>query len=246
MNETDVTVTIEWITTTVEDIVPKKLLQSFKKEEKNKFLVPHLEDKYNSYFHKLTELRAGDIIVVTQCKLCNHEIRAEAEEKWEATKGHSGTGSFAMVIKFLNDRVPEMKFGYQNVKMHLVNHYEQQIKRVRLREYGKHLAEIVNYKIAKEEMFEGLIQSLQLSYYETASDNDLEPYKRADMQVKLSKSILDICLVQAKLRGEINDLDVYKEKMQNIIINFISSEKNVEKKRELLEKLDAFRSCNSD
>lgn len=47
-------------------------------------------------------------------------------------------------------------------------------------------------------------------------------------------------VIQAKLRGDIDTLtlDVYKDKVQNVIANFISSEEDTSRQRELLEQLD--------
>jgi len=218
------------------------LSQSEKKnEENNDLLIPSVEKTYDKYFDKITELQAGDIITNAQCKLCNHPLRSEAEAKWEQSKGRGGKGSYSLVVKFLNDQAEMfdgIKFNFQNVSVHINHHYEQQLKRAWMREYGKHLSGIMNYKINKEEMFEGMIQALQLKLFETAANPDIDQPKQADMMAKLSKAILDVSVVQAKLRGDIDTLDVYKDKVQNVIVNFIASEKDTTRQRELLEQLD--------
>ena len=218
------------------------LVQSQKKVEENQsFLLPNAEKAYDKYFQKITELQANDIIVNPQCKLCNHPLRTQAEEQWELTKGQSGKGSYRLVIKLLNEHADEYDgtiFNYQNVSTHLNHHYEQQLKRLWLREYGQHLAGIMNYKVGKDEMFEAMIQATQLKLFEMAANPDIEPAKQADMMTKLTKSILDIAVVQAKLRGDIDTIDVYKEKFQNIIVNFIAKEQNSTRQRELIEQLD--------
>ena len=58
------------------------------------------------------------------------------------------------------------------------------------------------------------------------------------MMAKLAKSVLDLSVVQAKLRGDIDTIDVYKEKFLNIIVNFIAKDKNSTDQRELIEQLD--------
>ena len=211
-----------------------------KAQENRELLAPNSELTHSKYFKRITELQAGDIIVHAQCKFCNHPLRAEAEAAWEKSKGRGGKGSYAMVIKVLNDKSDEygVKFNYQNISVHLNHHYEQQVKRMWLREYGRHLVDIVNYKIGKEEMFEGVIQAFQLKLFETAADPDLDPGKQADMMVKLGKGISEASLAQAKLRGDVNTLDVYKEKVQNIMVNFIAAEAGSVEKKALLQKLD--------
>lgn len=216
--------------------------QSLKKVEENeKFLLPEVEKKYDQYFDKITELKVGDIITHPQCKLCNHPLRAEAEAKWEQTKGGRTRGSYTLVIKFLNEHAAEhggITFKYQNVSVHLNHHYEQQLKRLWLREYGRHLADIMNYKTTKDEMFEALIQAQQLKLFETAANPELDPIKQADTMVKLNKAILETSIVQAKFRGDIDTIDIYKEKFHRIIVNYITNEKDPVRHRELIEQLD--------
>lgn len=224
------------------------LEQSKKVIEQARFVIPGAEAQYDKYFQKVTELRAGDLITRADCKLCNHPLRSEAEQQWERSKGNGGMGNYSLVVKFLNEKIDEtgVKFNYPNVRCHLTQHYEQQIKRVRMREYGRHLAEIINYKVEKDEMFEGIIQSLQWKLFEIASDAELCLSKQVDMMAKLTKSIVEVSLTQAKLRGDIDILDVYKEKVQNIMVNFIASEPDEDKQRELLTKLDVVRSKVSE
>jgi hypothetical protein len=224
---------------------PTNLTQSQKKAEANSsLLAPSVIKPYERYFDKITELKAGDIIVHAQCKLCNHPLRSEAEAKWEQTKGRAGRGSYAMVIKFLNEKADEydgVKFNYQNVSVHINHHYEQQLKRMWMREYGRHLKAVVDDKITKDEMFEGIIQSLLMTFFEIAANPDIDPLKQADTMTKLEKSIADASDAQSKLSGDINTLDVYKEKVQNVIVNFISTEKDTVRQRELLQQLDIAR-----
>ena len=227
------------------DMTAANLTQSQKKvQESQEFLLPKAEKTYDKYFKQITELQAGDVIVQSSCKFCNHPLRAEAESKWELTKGQHGKGSYSLVTKFLNEHEDEhgVHFCYQNVSVHLNNHYEQQLKRVRLREYGQHLAGIMNYKIGKDEQFEALSQSTQLKFFEIASDPDIDLLKQADMMTKLTKALLDIAMTQAKLRGDVDAIDLYKEKFQNIIVNFIAKESDSTRQRELIEQLDMAKS----
>lgn len=218
------------------------LAQSKKRaNEGDSFLVPSIEKAQDRYFKKVTELQAGDVIVSKYCKFCTHPLRAEAEAKWETTKGTHGRGNYSLVLRFLNEKVTDIKFNYANVLNHLANHYEQQQKRMWLREYGNHLSEIMNYQIAKEQSFEMLKHALQLKFFEAASDPHLESPKQADMMTKLTKSILDIEVVAAKLRGDIDTIDVYKQKFQTLIVNLITGEKDKDRQRQMLEKVDRFK-----
>ncbi len=222
------------------------ITQSEKKAHSTEFIVPSLEGKYDSYFDKITELQAGDIITKTNCKFCVHPLRAEAESKWEHTKGAHGKGSCTMVLRFLNDKSDDygVKFTFANVSVHLNSHYEQSMKRVWMRSYAKHLADIMNYRLNKDEQFEALIQANQLKFYETASDPNIDPVKQADMMSKLTKTILDISLIQAKLRGEASTVEIH-DKFQQIIINFIGSEDDLVRKQKLMEQLDQLKQISN-
>ena len=220
--------------------IPPNLTQSQKKVQENQeLLLPSAEKKYSKYFKKITELQAGDIIVSAQCKLCNHPLRAEAESKWELTKGQGGRGSYAMVLKFLNEASDEyggIKFNYQNISTHLNHHYEQQLKRMWMREYGKTIISAVNYKIGQEEELEALVQANLMKFFELAANPDLDPIKQAEVMTKLSKAVIDIRTNQAKLRGDVDTIDIYKEKFLSIIVNLAKDDTS--RQRELMEQLD--------
>lgn len=220
--------------------IPPNLAQSQKKVKENaELLLPDVQKTYDKYFKKITELRAGDIIVSPQCKFCNHPLRAEAESKWELTKGQGGRGSYALVLKFLNgasDEYGGLKFNYQNISTHLNHHYEQQLKRMRMREYSKDIVAAINYKIGQEETFEALAQALQLKFFELASNPDIDPVKQADMMTKITKAILEVRMTQAKLRGDVDTIDIYKEKFLNIIVNMTKDDAT--RQRQVIEQLD--------
>jgi len=200
-----------------------------------------LQKKYDKYFEKVTELQVGDIIISPLCKLCHHPLRKEAEAKWEQSKGLHGKGNCTMVIRFLNDHADEhggIKFNHQNVSVHLNHHYEQQLKRLWLREYGKNLAAVMEERVHREEMFEALTQAMQLKLFEMAANPEVDIVRQTDAMVKMTKSILDISMVQAKLRGDIDTVDAFKEKFQHIIVQFIASETDTERQKELIRQLD--------
>lgn len=208
-------------------------------DKESHFVIPSLERDYEKYFKKITDLKAGDVIVRKSCKLCNHPLRAEAEQKWEQTKGGGHMGSYTMVQRHINAMVPEgeARFSIQNITNHISHHYEQQMKRMWLREYGGKLKEIMDAKIQKDEQFEVMIQAVQLKLFETFSNPNLEPHKQVDMISKLTKTILDISVVQAKLKGDIDTIDIYKRNFQKIVVNFISDLPQ-ENQKEMLEKID--------
>ncbi len=224
------------------DIPNHPLAQSQKKTESDQsLLAPGIEKTYEKYFKQITELQAGDVIIRHDCKLCNHPLRAEAEAKWEQTKGNSGKGNHSLVLRLLNEKSEDMKFNFQNVSNHLLHHYEQQQRRMWMREYGKRLGESMNQKIEKDKMFEAMTHTMQLKLYEIAANPELDVAKQADIMTRLTKSVLDIQIVQAKLRGDIDTIDVYKQQFHNIVVNLILDERDPERKRDLLERLDTLK-----
>lgn len=57
---------------------------------------------------------------------------------------------------------------------------------------------------------------------------------------RLSKSILEIVAVQAKMRGDLEIVNVLTEKFVNVWLHMISAQENPETKQELVTALDAF------
>jgi hypothetical protein len=218
-----------------------RLSQSIQRVEDNqRFLLPGIETTYEELFIKLSEMQAEEIVIDPHCRFCNHALRADAEQKWEQTKGKGGIGSYTLVQKYLNDHLePDAtKFSVALVSSHIRLHYEQQVKKMWMQEYGKNFTAMMRYRVSKDQMFEAMIQSQQFKLLEVLANPELEEHKRVDLVTKLSKSICDVAMVQAKLRGDVDHIDVFKEKFQNIIVQFISGEPDDNKKKEWIQRMD--------
>ena len=111
------------------------------------------------------------------------------------------------------------------------------MKRMWMREYGSKLKEAMDVKIQKDEQFEVMIQATQLKLFEIFSNPTLDSHKQVDMISKLTKTILEISVVQAKLKGDIDTIDVYRQNFQKIVVNFISDLPQ-ERQKEMLERID--------
>ncbi len=212
-----------------------------KTKEIAEFSIPGIDNAQDKYFKQITELQAGDVITIGNCKFCNHPLRSEAEQKWEQSKGSGTKGSYTMVINFLNresDKYDGMTFSHLNVMAHLQNHYEQQVKRVHLRHYGRNLAAVMNYKISKEQMFEIQIQALHLKFVELGSNPELDPLKQASEMGRIAKTVAEIAQIQEKLRGDIDGAEIIRERLGTIIINYIHDEKDEYRKQLLMDQLD--------
>lgn len=207
----------------------------------NNVVFQDVENQISGYFDKITEMQAGDIIVKGNCKLCNHPLRNQAELKWEQSKSSNGKGNCSAIARFLNESTEHndgITFSSININHHMLNHYEQQQRRIWLREYGKHLASVMNYKINRDSMFETLLQSMYMKMMEVASDPTLDSVKQAETMTKLTKSIGEICMAQARLRGEIEPVEAFKEKFHQIIVSFITTEKDPNRQRLLMNHLE--------
>ena len=129
---------------------------------------------------------------------------------------------------------------FQNVKNHLLNHYEQQQRKVWLREYGDRLLEVMNKKVNDEFRLNVLTQQMEMKLHDIAADPRLDLCKQADAMTKLAKMIVDLTLTQAKLRGELQTVNIVTEKFTNIWYRAITAQKDPLVKRALMESLDTF------
>lgn len=206
------------------------------------FDIPAVSKSYDSLFKEITKLEEGDVIVRQNCKFCTHPLRAEAERKFE----QGNRTSYTLVLKFFqehektNPELPTMNLS--NIKAHILNHYIQQEKRAWMREYSGRLTEIMNYKISQDRMFEMLSATLEMKLHEIASDPTLDPLKQADTMTKIVKSKLEVIVVQNRLRGEMDAVNILTETLQNVWFHQIKSEKDPLVKRSLIRCLDAFQS----
>lgn len=200
--------------------------------------IPIIEDSYSAWFDQLTDLQEGDIIHRANCKFCNHPLRGHFETKWEETR------NFSMVQRLMNKWADEnggTQFNQQNVRAHLLNHYQQQERQIWKREYLDRMAAIMNYKISKDQMFEFLSNGLQTQFVEVASDPTLDLAKKSETMVKISKELCNMVELQAKLRGDIQGTQLIGEKFVKVWTHMVTSEADPTRRQDLLEHLDTFR-----
>ena len=214
------------------------LVQSQKKA--GEICIPMIEAEYEGWFQKLTELQEGDVINRPNCKFCNHPIRAEAEKKWEETHSYSALSQLFDEYTAEHPELPGMNMT--NLRTHIMNHYEQMLRKVQVREYGSRLQDMINYKISKDKQFEALSTSLQMQYMYIAADESIDKIKQSETLVKISKALLEIIEIQARLRGELSTANVMSEKFVNVWVNMISQEKDPDRQKLLIDKLEMFRS----
>jgi hypothetical protein len=205
------------------------------------FALPSVESGFGYFSDVVQKIYEKDVVCRPNCKFCNHPARIEAERVWEKTR------NFQSVLKFFSDfnekniedkTLPDMSF--QNIKPHLLKHYEDEQRAIFVREYSEHLREIVNYKINRDRMFEELSAMLSLKLMQAAADPRIDFNKSVDAITKLVKSLTEIWDLQAKLRGELATSDVIINKFQDAFLCVIRKESDDNVKRKLVEALDVF------
>lgn len=74
---------------------------------------------FESYLDHAIEIREGSVVFEPRCKLCNHELRSEAEDYWDAKRQNASA-----VVRFLQDR--GFTIDDKSVANHMWKHYEEQ------------------------------------------------------------------------------------------------------------------------
>lgn len=214
--------------------------KNLKKPSENSDIIalPNVENNYQALFDEITKFDQNDLIVRSNCKFCVHPKRLEGELKWERT------GSFSVVQKQFekwadeNPALPRMT--HQNIRNHVWNHYKAQEKKILLKEYGERLQEFLNYKINKDKMFDALSAALEMQLMEIASNPTVDLVKKADAMTKIGKMLLEITMTQARLRGELESVNVMAEKFMNVWLHIISNQRDESVRKQLMDALDNF------
>ena len=195
------------------------------------------ESKYSRFLARMTDIGENDIIVRSNCKFCNHPARPQAEDKWE----RSG-GSYASVIRFFEeyrkDHPDAPAMNAMNIRGHIDHHYKQQIRKLRMREYGDHLKAVMQERVDQMEMFEALTSSLQMKYVDVASDEEMGSSRQTDSMVKLAKILVDIAKFKAELSGDVQQINIFAERVLNVWTHAIQTEPDEDVKRKYLQVLN--------
>jgi hypothetical protein len=193
---------------------------------------------YDDYFNEITKLNENDLVYVQDCAFCNHPARSEGELKWEKT------GIYTSVEKFFDEYAaahPEApKLNLSKVRHHLQNHYEEQKKKIFLREYSNRLKSVMNKRISDENKLEMLKSVFELKLFDLEANKNLCPLKKADAMVKLGNAIMSIMVTSSKIKGEIESSSLLMERFSSVWLQIINGQNNPEVKKILLGALEAF------
>lgn len=197
-----------------------------------------IEAMYGEYYNAMTRLDEGDIIRKTTCLCCVHPARADAEKRYEETNSFSAAARIFDDFRKANPDSPEIALS--RVKNHILQHYLQQQKKIWIREYSERILPTLNKRISDEQRLDLLTHQLEYKFNEIAADPQLDPIKQSDAMTKLTKMIIEVRAMQAKMKGEIHDVNMMTDKFVAIWAQTIEREKDASIQRKLIEALEHF------
>jgi len=209
--------------------------------------VPQVNDQVKGFLSKISRITPTDIKKREDCKFCLHPFKIEAEELWEKTKGKGVQGTLSAVVRFFErkkDQNPEMDLPtmtYQNVQRHIKRHYEKTERKVRMREYGEHITDVINSKVSNDNTIDMLLVIMQEQLVDVGSDENMGVTKKTELLAKVSTTIVDLIKYQDNLRSDLNIAAVMKDKFINMWISFITMQQDKEIKKVLVEQLDTLK-----
>lgn len=220
------------------------LIQSENKTSQQKDIsLSKVSELYSEYYDELSKFEDGDVIIRPNCKFCLHPARVEAEKKYEDTKSYKAVALFFEEYKKSHPDVEIFDtMSATHISHHITQHYLQQQKRLWIKEYSERVLSVMNKKINDEHRLDMLSRQMEIKLTEIAADPTLDPIKQADSMVKLGKMISDLMLTQAKLKGDIEDVDLMSEKIISIWSKTIQIQSDHNVKRILIEALHSFES----
>ena len=197
------------------------------------------ENHVEAYFKELTKLEKDDVVCRPNCKFCVHSARQDAEMVWERTGVYASVERFFDNYRKENPEAPQMSFV--NIKSHLLNHYEQQQQKVWLREYSDRLLSVMNKRVSDEQNMELMKQQFQIKLHEICADPTLDVFKQVDAMSKLGKIILEIQITSARLKGEVQSVQLVTEKLTNVWVTLVNDAEDPKLKHLLMDSLDQFK-----
>ena len=211
---------------------------------------PDTEQRIDKIFDVLVDVNEKDIIVRQNCKLCTHQLRFEAEQKWEEV-----SFDYTQTATWINDEIKKHNdentlsdmweyLSVQNVRNHMKSHYKEQERQIRLKEYSKKIEDIVKIKQNKEKLLETVLavcfENLgRMASVETNGDMKSEK-SRSDALNKIMMTILSVIELQSKIEGEISTGELVKERFVQTWIKVINKEESDVKKSLLVNMLEEF------
>lgn len=213
--------------------------------------IQNMKDLKKSVLAPLIHVNEKDIISKPNCKLCNNPLRFEAEKYWE-----ENDFNFSKTLRWINERVEDYNvtkpddmeemesFSMANLNNHMKNHFREQERQLRLKEYAKSIESLLASKQDKMDVLDFALAACQENLARVASVETHGSAKgeisRADAINKVIKQMLDVVKTQKDMMGEISAIDIVQEKVAQIWIQMIGDEDNEAKKRIYVKMLEEF------
>jgi len=206
----------------------------------NDSALPEVEQKFSSFFDKVKEFTADDVICRANCLLCNHPIRDEAEAQFERTNSYTMVDN--LLQKYRKEYPKTKIIAYASIRNHLNKHYKHQERQWALREYAEKHNAWLGMKIGQDERFENMITQMEMKLWEIAASDELDLIKQAEAMSKLGKTILEVLTIQQKLRGDLDSVAVLQGRVQSSWVHAINKQTDPEIRHVLLDALSVFES----
>jgi hypothetical protein len=213
--------------------------------------VAKVNDFKKSVLDPLIKVNQDDVIVRSNCKLCSTDIRFEAEEYWE-----DNDFNYSKTLRWLNEQVDNYNltradddmemifFTIANVKCHMKNHFKEQERQLRLKEYASNIESLIDAKREKIDILDFALAACQENLSRVASVETYGSLKgettRADAVNKVINQMLNVIKAQTELNGDVNAIDLVQEKVADIWIQMIGEEENEAKKKIYVHMLEEF------
>jgi hypothetical protein len=174
------------------------------------------EYQYEDIFDMADSISGDDAKIVPQCKLCNSEHRAEAEEYWLQKRRN-----VSAVVRFLNDR--DEFITDKAIKNHLENHFMPQQAAIKVKNYTERLKMYSAVKRSQLTDLALLRDILMKSILEIGSEADslpvIERAKLVELQSKLMAQFVSIGSAERTIQEDWKPADMMVEKLEEVITN---------------------------
>lgn len=218
----------------------RDILKSIPTLKKNEINILKPDHPYTALYNTIDELTPNEIIVRPSCKFCHHPQRQLFEEEFEKC-GRANLAKVERAIREYEKNNPTIiKLSFSCIKRHLQQHYILQEKQIQQKEYAQKHSLWINKKMGDEQKLEATKAAMEMLFFEIASDDTLFILKKAEAMAKLGKSLVDIMTMQGKLRGEIDGVQVLKDKLITAWTSLIQSQNDDGVRRAIMGALEQF------
>lgn len=153
-----------------------------------------------------------EVIKKSNCKLCQSEHRAEAEQIWDTKNNYTA------IRNFLESKGE--KVSITSIRRHILNHYQKQEEDMRLKEYAEDVQKWLSIKQTRKQSLEERIAILRKSLAYIGSETEGKSLNEHRLSADAMKRISDTI---SSLEDKIEE----QEEMMQPAILIISELRNI-------------------